>query len=103
MASILASQSRRGKCLDANLLFAEARRWASFSSHSCKGNTAAPPGRCLRLCACATVDTEAEGAQWRKRSGFTSSPAQQRQRRMEGVHLIAPVSGVDAIWQAHEG
>src|ERR1700676_1999448 len=103
MAIILASQRPRGKCLDSDLLFADAAVGAHFFSHSCKRNTSGLPGRGLRLCACATVEAEAEEAH-----GANDLDSQARRRSKgtggwNGLHLRAPVSGANAERQAHKG
>src|SRR4029077_2123847 len=59
------------------------RKWVS--SPGCRGRTSAPLGRCLGFCPCATVEREAGGITWRKRSGFTSSATRKKQRPMEWI------------------
>src|SRR5215472_18697558 len=72
-----------------------------MSSRRCQRSTSAPPGRCLRVSACATEEAKPGGTTWRKRSGFTSSPTRKRERRMEYIceHLFQALTQTGKLTQ----
>src|SRR5258708_6399376 len=81
----------------------EAQNWSLMQGSGCQRSTSVPSGRCLGVCACATVEYELEESHGANDLDSQAHGCEKGRGGWNGLHLRAPVSGVDAEWQAHEG